>query len=181
MSNTDALTEVPNRRGFDQEIDRTWRAAQREARPLSLLMVDVDNFKDYNDVNGHVAGDECLKRVATALKASLLRPNDFLARYGGEEFAVILPGTDGDGALRVAERLRAAVENLAMPSGQPSGAVVTVSIGYSSTLPLPRQSLTPWLVAADVALYMAKQQGRNRTCGQPVKVDEPAMETAAAS
>jgi diguanylate cyclase (GGDEF)-like protein len=115
LSSQDGLTGIANRRHFDGELSREWRRALRSKTPLSLLMLDIDGFKAYNDFYGHQKGDECLRSVASTLKAVVKRPGDLCARYGGEEFAVILPGTRFEGAVRMAEAFRAAIEALRIP------------------------------------------------------------------
>lgn len=159
----DGLTSVANRRCFDNTLNVEWRRATRESRALSLLMIDVDFFKLYNDTYGHQGGDECLRRVAGAMSSVVKRSSDEVARYGGEEFAILLPATDQPGACIVAERIRAAVENLAIPHARSTVADhVTISIGVAS-LTVSMQAMPTQLVGiADQALYRAKQQGRNR-------------------
>jgi two-component system chemotaxis family response regulator WspR len=164
LSHVDGLTGISNRRAFDEMLAREARRVVREHHPLSLLLLDVDYFKRYNDHHGHVAGDECLKRIATALGECAQRPGDCAARYGGEEFALILPATDATGALHVAENVRARLQALAMPHPARADAldVVTASVGVVTAL--PERVLTPMAMieAADSALYAAKQAGRNR-------------------
>lgn len=162
LSLLDGLTGIPNRRHFDQSLEREWTAAASGDRSLALLLLDIDAFKAYNDTYGHQAGDEALIRVADAARSALQREADLAARYGGEEFAVILPGASLADAVRVAERIRAAVEALRMThAGGPAGCV-SVSVGAAAarggTLP-DAQAL---VAAADRALYAAKQSGRNR-------------------
>ncbi len=158
----DGLTGIANRRRFDEAIDREWRRAMRDRSPLSLLMIDVDHFKRYNDIYGHLAGDTCLCEIVGAAKEVLHRAADLLARYGGEEFVVVLPFTDAEGAQRVAEQIRAAVELRHLPhSGNPH-AVVTVSIGCATEILVHNLSKNALLHAADKALYEAKSAGRNR-------------------
>lgn len=165
----DGLTGVANRRQFDLMLGREWRRAQRSGLPLSLLMIDVDFFKHYNDRYGHLAGDRCLKAVAAALAGGTRRASDMVARYGGEEFAVLLPDTPADDALLLAETMCAAVRELGVPhAGSAALPVVTVSIGVATVRPSPvlatrRNALSAQLVdAADHALYRAKDGGRNR-------------------
>ena len=165
LSSLDGLTGIPNRRQFDETLAREWRRACRQGRPLSMLLCDVDHFKQFNDGYGHQVGDECLRAVARTLQAVLRRPADMAARYGGEEFAAILPDTDPGGALRVAEAMRAAVEALRIThrhSGSDLG-VVSISVGVATRVPDRSQTDAAELVRqADEALYRAKQGGRNR-------------------
>lgn len=176
----DPMTQIPNRRALDEHVVLEWHRAMRNQTPLSLLMIDVDHFKAYNDHYGHVAGDECLRRVAAAIaRCAGMRSGELAARYGGEEFAVLLPHNDAQQASQSAERVRAAVEALALAHAYSSvaGGYVTVSVGAATiqpvfapapeerqasadTVPLAAQVLFEW---ADAALYQAKQQGRNRT------------------
>jgi diguanylate cyclase (GGDEF)-like protein len=166
LATRDGLTGLANRRCFDDTLHAEWARALRQKQPLSLLMVDVDNFKAYNDANGHLGGDECLKRIATAV-ASEMRANDLVARYGGEEFAVILPNQALKGAAIVAERIRSRVERLTM-HGDAGGAIssalrhVTVSIGAATAIASTDTSAQQLVSIADAALYRAKHMGRNR-------------------
>jgi len=163
LSFIDGLTGVANRRHFDKQLDEEIRRAIRHYEPLSLIMIDIDCFKDYNDTYGHLAGDDCLKKTADKIKDILRRPGDFAARYGGEEFALILPGTFEEGALAVAERLRSGVESLQIAhSKSTAGSVVTISAGVASMLPHKEISPQNLIGAADKALYNAKKEGRNR-------------------
>jgi diguanylate cyclase (GGDEF)-like protein len=162
----DGLTHLPNRRRFDEQLELEWKHCQRDAVPLSLLLMDIDDFKGFNDHFGHGEGDACLQRVADALAKAAHRPTDLLARYGGEEFVAILPNTDAIGARQVGERLRAAVEALAIPHApREVGRVVTLSVGCATGTP-HNPDLTPsaLLKAADDQLYAAKRDGRNRVC-----------------
>ncbi|MBG6222621.1 MULTISPECIES: diguanylate cyclase [unclassified Janthinobacterium] len=161
LATRDGLTGLANRRCFDDTILAEWQRAQRQGQPLSLLMVDVDNFKQYNDSHGHQGGDLCLRKVAGAV-ASEMRANDMVARYGGEEFAVILPNQSLKGAAIVAERIRQRVERLQLPRKHLNGACVTVSIGAATALPGPGTQLGQLIHTADCALYRAKHLGRNR-------------------
>lgn len=156
LSFLDALTDVANRRQFEQILDLEWRRAVRSGAPLSLLLADIDHFKHFNDTNGHQAGDRCLRDVATLLDSVVQRAGDQVARYGGEEFAAMLPETDAEGAGKIAERMRLAVERLETGGGR-----VTISIGVATTL--ARETLSPdaLVAAADGALYDAKRAGRN--------------------
>ncbi|QRX85008.1 diguanylate cyclase [Glaciimonas sp. PAMC28666] len=158
----DGLTGIANRRSFDQALATQWQRAMRETHPLTLLMVDVDHFKQYNDTYGHLAGDECLKRIASAMANTPLRAYDLVARYGGEEFAIILPEVTAAGAQAVAERIRAAVEHLGIPDTTSEAGVVTISIGAATANALIGSTPTQLVAAADAALYQAKHAGRNR-------------------
>lgn len=166
MAVVDGLTGVANRRYFDEIIAEEWSRARRERASLALIMADVDHFKFYNDNYGHLLGDECLKKVAGAMQTSLDRAGDLLARYGGEEFAVILPGTDSIGAASVAEKIRAAVEDLELEhSGSPVAKHVTISMGVASIKPDGDNVANELIAIADKNLYQAKQDGRNRVAG----------------
>jgi diguanylate cyclase (GGDEF)-like protein len=158
----DGLTGIPNRRSFDDFLQREWGLATRNATRLSCIMIDIDHFKAYNDTYGHQAGDECLIQVAKALQACVTRPGDLVARYGGEEFGIILPATDAAGARVIAERMRLHVEQLGIPHvGSSVADCVTLSLG-SATLVDSETSPEDLLQAADRALYQAKHQGRNQ-------------------
>lgn len=172
LTTQDALTGIANRRAFDGGLDAEWRRAQRSGLPLSLMMIDVDHFKGYNDRYGHIAGDKCLQAVADVLNRGMPRSTDLVARYGGEEFAVLLPQTDAAMAAVLAERLRQAVEALAVPSAISPFGFVSVSIGVAGVLLQhagegrdsgAEEASPAWLVdAADRQLYAAKKAGRNR-------------------
>jgi two-component system chemotaxis family response regulator WspR len=169
LNNVDALTGVSNRKHFNEYIETEWKRAVREQTPLSLLMVDVDDFKRYNDTYGHLAGDAVLRTVAQTARNCLKRPADLAARFGGEEFVIILPATPLDGAAHVGEKLCRSVENLKLPhTGSTVGGLVTVSVGCASTIPQRGDSFRALLETADVALYEAKKSGKNRvvTLGQ---------------
>ena len=163
LINIDSLTEVGNRRYFDQLLKNEWHRAVRRSDPIALLMIDIDDFKAYNDTYGHQKGDFCLKQVAAALNEVIKRAGDFVVRYGGEEFAVVLPNTDMEGAIAVAEQLKDSITVLNIPHEQSSvGNTLTVSIGIASGIPregIDRQQI---VAAADSALYVAKSEGRNR-------------------
>jgi diguanylate cyclase (GGDEF)-like protein/PAS domain S-box-containing protein len=161
LATRDGLTGLANRRCFDDTLHAEWARALRQKQPLSLLMVDVDNFKAYNDAHGHLGGDECLKRIATAV-ASEMRVNDLVARYGGEEFAVILPNQSLKGAAIVAERIRRRVEQMQVPNRLAPTQHVTVSIGAATALAGPGNHASELVQIADAALYRAKHLGRNR-------------------
>lgn len=159
----DALTDIPNRRSFDQRLDQEWSRAMRDRTPLSLLMLDVDNFKVYNDTYGHPQGDVLLQSLAQTLITTLQRPADFAARIGGEEFAVLLPATDLHGALAVAEELRKNVEALRIPDvNNDAFTSVTISLGAASVIPDVSTPLSDFVSSADEALYAAKNSGRNK-------------------
>jgi diguanylate cyclase (GGDEF)-like protein len=161
-ANQDSLTGVANRRCFDLTLDAEWRRAMRDGQPLALVMVDVDCFKQLNDLYGHREGDHCLRRVVEALSHVLTRPGDLLARYGGEEFAAILPGTDLEGACLIGERLRQAVMELNIPQRRPDGADrVSISVGCASAHPSANLGCYSLLQTADDKLYLAKHSGRN--------------------
>lgn len=163
LSLQDGLTGVANRRRLDTELQRAHAAAVREQLPLSVLMVDLDRFKDFNDRYGHLAGDEALKAVADILKREVSRASDFVARFGGEEFSIILPNTSAEGAFFVAERIRSQVESLGIPNDAVGpDSVVTLSIGVATEVPGPGSSGEELVAAADAALYRAKASGRNR-------------------
>jgi diguanylate cyclase (GGDEF)-like protein/PAS domain S-box-containing protein len=167
MAATDGLTGLANRRHFDVVVDKEWRRCGREHQPLSVLLLDVDHFKLFNDRYGHLAGDGCLRVIAGQLSAAARRPGDLAARYGGEEFLLLMPHTDRDGALRVAEAVRKLVLDLAIAhEGNPAPGVVTVSIGIATAWPKDRGSgpknVSALLAAADSALYEAKSGGRNQ-------------------
>jgi two-component system chemotaxis family response regulator WspR len=163
LANVDPLTGVANRRNFMETFEKEWKRARRTKLPLSLIMIDVDFFKSYNDNYGHQAGDDCLKNIALLLQGSLARTGDVLARYGGEEFVAILPGTDLKGTSAVAERLRITIEAGHMPHEVSTiSDYVTVSLGTATTIPTGRKSPETLIAAADDALYKAKRNGRNR-------------------
>jgi diguanylate cyclase (GGDEF)-like protein/PAS domain S-box-containing protein len=167
LARVDGLTGIANRRNFEEVIAQQWKLTLRTAAPLSLLLLDVDHFKSFNDTYGHITGDDCLRTLARTLRDTVRRPSDFVARFGGEEFAVLLPATDLEGAAIVAAQLRRAVASLHIPHRNNAGCgrVVTVSCGAStacagigSSIQMPKGLL----LAADTALYKAKRQGRNQ-------------------
>ena len=165
LSTTDGLTQIPNRRCFDRQLLHEWRLSVRNRTPFSLALIDVDNFKNFNDYYGHQAGDACLQQVAAALRESVHRPADVVARYGGEEFGVILPDTSAEGATKIVEAMRVAVEALKIPHAKAQAAdCVTISIGMCSALPGEKEEQTPdeLLHLADAALYKAKENGPNQ-------------------
>lgn len=168
MAFLDGLTELPNRRAFDEAFEREWREANRSRTPLALLLGDIDLFKKVNDTHGHVAGDECLVRVGRALRSALRRPRDAVARVGGEEFAALLPDTDLEGAALLGETMRAAVEALEIPLPfSKTVLVVTISMGCATALPRGPEGREVLYDATDSALYAAKGGGRNRVCRAP--------------
>jgi diguanylate cyclase (GGDEF)-like protein/PAS domain S-box-containing protein len=163
LATLDGLTQVANRRRFDEYLDRQWQQMARDRHPLSLVLCDIDCFKLYNDTYGHQAGDECLQSVAATLTECVKRPCDLVARYGGEEFAVILPDTDPEGARNVAERIRRTIFELSIPNRNSYvNPYVTMSVGVATTTPEPHSSWSELIAFADKALYAAKNQGRNR-------------------
>jgi len=159
----DGLTHIANRRKFDDYLMHEWQRLERSQAVLSLILFDVDFFKHYNDCYGHQAGDACLIQIAQAAQDVVNRPADLVARYGGEEFAVILPNTDQQGALVVAENIQHAIRALAIPHERSQvGAIVSISLGIASTVPTPDTLPDILITLADRALYTAKQQGRDR-------------------
>ena len=163
LASIDSLTQIPNRRSFDEVLEREWQRLQREQAPLSLILCDMDFFKNYNDTYGHQSGDDCLKEVAKILQQAAQRPGDLAARYGGEEFALVLPNTDTAGAVYVAETILSSIrtKNLIHESSKISS-YLTLSLGIATIIPQSSSSLT-WLIAkADEALYRAKLTGRDR-------------------
>jgi len=169
LANHDGLTGIANRRAFDEALKIEWRRAMRDTKPLSVLMVDVDRFKDFNDSYGHLAGDECLKKVAAIMASQMQRASDVVARYGGEEFAVILPDSSSAGAAIVAERVRTAVEGARIPFSNSEFGHVTVSVGAGSVAPSPLIDTWQLLSTADAALYRAKAVGRNHVVSMDVE------------
>jgi diguanylate cyclase (GGDEF)-like protein len=163
LARTDGLTGLMNRRAFDAALATMWESASLRGKPLSMLLLDVDHFKMFNDTNGHPAGDACLVALANALRRALLRPTDFIARYGGEEFAVLLPDTDEASARIVADRLRTRVAECAIKHPDGLDAVVTISAGCATSRDQSgRDGASAFLVDVDRALYRAKASGRNR-------------------
>jgi len=162
LNNMDGLTHLNNRRRFDEYASVEWGRAIRDQIEFSILIADVDNFKQYNDTYGHLCGDEALKRIAAAVRSTCCRPGDMVARFGGEEFAAVLPNTSSIGALNVAERLRQAVESLQIPRQSAATEFVTLSIGGATSSPQIDDVLLDLVKKADAALYEAKRLGRNR-------------------
>ncbi|PZD72350.1 Phytochrome-like protein cph2 [Acaryochloris thomasi RCC1774] len=174
LATIDELTQIYNRRRFDEVLWAEWRRLAREDSPLSLIMCDVDHFKAYNDTYGHPAGDACLQQVAAAIANIVQRPADLVARYGGEEFAFILPNTDLKGATHIAKDIQAAVQRLNLPHlASSTGDQVTLSLGVASMIPHQDVSPVQLVEAADRALYTAKRLGRNQT-----QVSLPDLESA---
>jgi len=166
MARLDGLTGVANRRTFDDLLLREWRRNARTGQPMSVIMIDVDHFKQYNDTYGHGEGDECLKQVTKAAEGALQRPADIVARYGGEEFVALLPDTTLEGAMAVAEGIRAAIAARAIPhAGSKAAPHVTVSLGVATGIPEADQDPSVLVRAADAQLYAAKAEGRNRAKG----------------
>jgi diguanylate cyclase (GGDEF)-like protein len=158
----DQLTGIPNRRSFDNRLELEWNHAVREKTTLGILMIDVDKFKNYNDTFGHQQGDLALKAVANTLRHSIKRSIDLAARWGGEEFIVLLPDVDINGAMRVAESIRAGIASVEIPCSDPRAAHVTISIGANVQVPLKDGKIAELIAKADKALYHAKESGRNR-------------------
>jgi diguanylate cyclase (GGDEF)-like protein/PAS domain S-box-containing protein len=167
----DALTGISNRRRFDEALATEWRRASRDGDKLSLLLIDADHFKRYNDTYGHVRGDSCLKQIAEAALDVVLRPGDLVARYGGEEFAVVLPGTGEEGAKAVAEDICQAVRSRNLIHEGNAPGIVTVSIGCATVVPQRGKTPQDLIESADQALYRAKGRGRNRVvvAGSPTQ------------
>jgi two-component system cell cycle response regulator len=159
----DPLTKIANRRHFDSFFEKEWLRAIRSGEPLSLVVIDVDHFKLYNDNLGHAAGDACLRKVAAALQSHALRPTDIAARYGGEEFVLLFAETGAETALKLAESIRAHIESLELPNPRSStSSWLTISVGVATTVPSQRDEVEAFFVAADRAMYEAKEAGRNR-------------------
>jgi diguanylate cyclase (GGDEF)-like protein/PAS domain S-box-containing protein len=163
LSFKDGLTGVPNRRMLDSVLDKEWMSARRDKQPLSILLIDIDFFKQYNDFYGHIVGDDCLKQVAETLSNTATRARDFFARYGGEEFVMVLPETDAEAAQKIAERCQKFIFKLQIPHQQSDvSQLLTISIGTGTIVPTHSHDLRDFIDTVDRALYQAKQQGRNR-------------------
>lgn len=163
LSFRDGLTGVANRRMLDSTLELEWTLARRNNQPLSLIMLDIDFFKQYNDHYGHIQGDDCLKRVARVLGASATRARDLVARFGGEEFVILLPEADARAAAKVAERCRQAIFKEQIPHAHsPVGQLLTISLGVGTLTPSAQDTPLAFIEAVDRRLYQAKQAGRNR-------------------
>lgn len=163
IAHEDALTGIANRRSFNIALEREWEVALREQRSLSLLLMDVDFFKRYNDTYGHENGDQCLQAIAQAIHSAMMRPADLAARYGGEEFVVLMPDTATQGAMMVAERILLSVDDRQIPHASSTAAPhVTLSIGITTLTPNTKQTLQDAIRQADEALYKAKEKGRHQ-------------------
>jgi len=169
LAHQDGLTGLANKRYFSAKYHEEYARARRSGKPLSMIMIDVDCFKSYNDNNGHLAGDDCLKQVAGAIRQSVGRSTDLAARYGGEEFVIMLPETTGDQAFELAEKIRCRIAELDIPhENSEAAAFVTASFGVATLVPDGRQLPDALIAQADIALYRAKRAGRNRVEGQPL-------------
>ncbi|MDX2254729.1 MAG: PleD family two-component system response regulator [Pseudanabaenaceae cyanobacterium bins.39] len=158
----DGLTQVSSRRSLDQYLEQEYKRSQREQQPLSLVLCDIDFFKNYNDNYGHQAGDDCLRQVAQAISSATNRPADLVARYGGEEFAIVLPNTDEEGAMNVAIRANNIVQALKLPHEHSQVAsYITISCGVATLIPTQSMQVSQLVKSADLALYNAKANGRN--------------------
>jgi diguanylate cyclase (GGDEF)-like protein len=160
----DTLTGLSNRRRFDESLAAEWARGMRDRSPISLLMVDADHFKLYNDSYGHPRGDTCLRQIAETAQQVVSRACDIVARYGGEEFAILLPGTGNEGAMKVAKDVCSALRERGIPHGASAHGIVTVSIGCATMTPQFNESAATLIDVADQALYSAKQGGRDRIC-----------------
>ncbi len=170
----DALTDIPNRRLFDSQLKNEWAHALRDGTTISVMMIDADKFKNYNDTHGHPKGDALLQLLPRVFSASIRRGTDLVARIGGEEFAVLLPNTSLTAATQIAEQMRVAVENsIFPPDGEGNPTYVTISIGVAACLPTAKSEITDLMAKADIALYTAKRKGRNQVCSIMVE-DETA-------
>lgn len=170
LSTLDGLTGIHNRRSFEERVNHEWKRAVRDRNIMSLIMIDIDNFKSFNDTYGHLEGDDILRMVSRSLASCIRRPADYIARYGGEEFVCILPNTDMPGSYHVAEQMRMAVESLGIPHvASPVSKYVTASLGTASVSPTVNLEPVLLLDAADKCLYQAKNQNKN--CVKSVNLD----------
>ena len=166
LSFKDSLTGIANRRMFDTLVDNEWETARRARQPLSLILIDIDFFKQYNDHYGHLQGDDCLKRVAQALSQAATRSRDFFARFGGEEFVLVLPETDHKAALKIAERCRGLIFKLQQPHIRSTASQnLTISLGVGTAIPSTHDDVRQFIERVDQRLYRAKQKGRNCAIG----------------
>jgi len=161
LSQTDGLTGISNRRSFDQRLNNSWKAQTRNQQPLTLLLIDIDYFKKYNDAYGHIAGDDCLKKVTESIQSNVNRFTDFFARYGGEEFVILLQDNI-ENSIKVAEKVRIAVSNLQIEHKDSSFKYLTISLGVASVIPKFNVDPVGLIEKADQALYQSKANGRNR-------------------
>jgi diguanylate cyclase (GGDEF)-like protein len=179
LATLDGLTGIANRRHFDERLEEEWARAKRDGTSLSLLLIDVDHFKKFNDQYGHPAGDACLRALARILAAQARRPGDLAARYGGEEFALLLPNTGAEGCVEVGERVREALRELSMLHAlNPPSRLVTVSLGGATNVPAQAMVSDSLVAAADRALYAAKESGRDRLVMSGQVVAWPGAKTA---
>lgn len=164
LVNLDGLTQLANRRCFDEYLEQEWQRLAREKLHLSLIMCDIDFFKNYNDTYGHIVGDDCLRKVSQVIKQSVRRPADLVARYGGEEFVIVLPNTDVEGAAAIAETIRQKLSEFAIPHEDSAiSKFVTLSLGVTALIPKADSNPSVLLTAADYALYRAKELGRDQS------------------
>jgi len=164
MAHIDSLTKIPNRKYFDDQYEKIFKNCTRNQKMISVLMIDIDFYKKYNDTYGHIQGDECLRVVAKTLNNAINRPVDILVRYGGEEFVIVLPNTPEEGAVHIANKVHQGIKEAAIPhTASPISDILTVSIGIVSIVPDKEMSQTDLVNCADCALYQAKESGRNKT------------------
>jgi diguanylate cyclase (GGDEF)-like protein len=168
LARTDGLTKLANRRAFEEGLSREWARSARYGRPMSLIMIDVDQFKLFNDTYGHQAGDDTLTAIAGIIAQASKRPGDLAARFGGEEFAILLPDTDQRGAIQIADAIRDGVSRLRIDHAGSDHKIVTISAGVAMRVLHSRMTATSLVHDADAALYRAKALGRNATCGSNV-------------
>ena len=174
LATTDALTGLGNRRLLEELLQSQLHHLSAQGEWLSFIMLDIDFFKQFNDIYGHLEGDSCLRRVAHALQGAMRRSDDVCLRYGGEEFACILPRTDHDGALDVAEQIRSAIEDLGIPhKGSAVSPVVTISVGVATGRSAVDLSMELWISTADAMLYQGKRTGRNQVTGHVIEPPRP--------
>jgi diguanylate cyclase (GGDEF)-like protein len=177
LASIDGMTEIPNRRNYDITLDREWRRCLRARTPLSLIMVDIDCFKQYNDTYGHGAGDGALKVLADIMRVTISRPGDFIARYGGDEFTLVLPETDEKGGKSVAEAVRMGLEGMGIPhKNSPVSDVLTVTIGGATMIPNSTLSAKALACKADTMLYQAKRESRNLVAWDSEFKSEPKVD-----